>query len=281
VKAADLLGVDALTFVEPAFAALTDGTFNAVLTGVPGDEGLLLLDEQEEPLSLAFRDGSSWTAGTFLCRNPSVALIERFENASGEIYQEDRAVWAAAVRDYYSTALLGGVLPAVEDLNPVRREIIGSLIRSFWGAGSGEACIDACCGSGVGSLVLRDLGYAPLSYDNDETLLCRGLTEKRLLSEETMWLDATRASQYLQPVPRGIGIMMGEINHFSADMWQQIVGQLFALTRETLITVGTEPEARLIQQWGAQLGRHVEVTENPADPIYDRWVCAARPAADR
>lgn len=278
MKAAEILEVDTLTFVEPAFAALTDASFNAALASVPGDEGLLLLDEQEEPLALAFRGETSWTAGTFLCRNPSVALIERFENSNGEIFQEDRAVWAAAIREYYSTALLTMVPPAVEDLNPVRREIIGSLIRSSWGPGSGEACIDACCGSGVGSLVLRDLGYAPLSYDNDETLLCRGLTEKRLLLDETMWLDATRASQYLRPVPRGIGIMMGEINPFSAEMWQQIIGELFLITQETLITVGTEPEALLIQQWGSQLGRQVEVTENPADPIYDRWVCLSKKA---
>lgn len=276
MKAAEILEVDSLTFVEPAFAALNDGTFNAVLAGVPGEEGLLLLDEQEEPLALAFQGEDRWTAGTFLCRNPSVALIERFENVNGEIFQEDRAVWAAAVREYYSTALLTMVPPAVEDLNPVRREILGSLIRSFWGSGSGETCVDACCGSGVGSLALRDLGYAPLSYDNDEALLCRGLTEKRLLPGETMWLDATRASQYLRPVPKGIGIMMGEINHFSAEMWQQIISELLLITQETLITVGTEPEARLIQQWGEQLGRHIEVTENPADPIYDLWVCRSK-----
>lgn len=273
MKAAEILEVDSLTFVEPAFAALNDMAYNAELAGAPGDEGLLLLDEQEEPLALAFRGSDGWTAGSFLCRNPSVALIERFENTNGEIFQEGRAVWAAAVREYYSTALMGGVPPAIEDLNPARRAILASLIRSFWGTGSGETCIDACCGSGVGSLVLRDLGYAPLSYDNDETLLCRGLTEKRLLPDETMWLDATRASQYLRPVPRGIGIMMGEINPFSADMWQQIISELFTISEETLITIGTEPEARLIQQWGEQLGRHVEVTENPADPIYDIWVC--------
>jgi len=273
MKAAEILGVDAVTFVEPAFAALTDTGFNAVLAKTPGDEGRLLVDEHEEPVALAFRGTDGWTAGSFLCRNPSLALIERFENVSGEIFQEDRAVWAAAVREHYSMALLAAVPPSMEDLNPKRRGILTDLIRGFWGAGNGGTCIDACCGSGVGSLVLRDLGYAPLSYDNDETLLCRGLTEKRLLPEETMWLDATIASQYIQPVPKGIGIMMGEINSFSQDMWQRIVSELFALSQETLITVGTEPEALLIRSWGEELGRAVEASENPKDPIYDLWVC--------
>ena len=131
---------------------------------------------------------------------------------NGEIYQEDRALWASAVREYYSTALLTEVPPSIEDLNPKRRGILGNLIEGFWGSGSGEACVDCCCGSGVGSLVLRDLNYTPLSYDNDETLLSRGLTGKRLLPGGD---DVDRCQDRLalyRPVPKGIGIMMGEIN---------------------------------------------------------------------
>jgi hypothetical protein len=276
LKAAEILGVDEIVFVEPQFAMLPDPRYNTTLALSGGEEGRLLLDGKEDPIALAFRNGDCWVTGSFLCRNPSATLIEKFEAMNGEIYQEDRALWASAVREYYSTAILAEVPPSVEDLNPKRRGILGNLIENSWGQGSGGACVDCCCGSGVGSLVLRDLGYAPLSYDNDETLLSRGLTGKRLLPEETMWIDATIASQYLEPVPKGIGIMMGEINSFSQDMWQQIVRELFTVSRETLITVGTEPEARLIREWGAELGRDVTVTENPADPIYDLWVCRSK-----
>jgi hypothetical protein len=266
VKAAEILGVDAVTFIEPAFAALPDAGFNTLLAETPAEEGRLLVDEHEEPVALAFRGTDGWTAGSFLCRNPSLSLIEQFENLSGEIFQEDRAIWAAAVREYYSTALLAAVPPSMEDLNPKRRGILTDLIREFWGTGNGGTCIDACCGSGVGSLVLRDLGYAPLSYDNDETLLCRGLTEKRLLPEETMWLDATIASQYIQPVPKGIGIMMGEINSFSQDMWQRIVSELFALSQETIITVGTEPEAPAHPELGRGTGQGSRGLRKPGRP---------------
>jgi hypothetical protein len=54
------------------------------------------------------------------------------------------------------------------------------------------------------------------------------------------------------------------------------VSELFAVSRETLITVGTEQEALLIRDWGDELGRQVAVTENPADPIYDLWVCSSK-----
>jgi hypothetical protein len=273
----EILGIDTVRFVEPDFSALTDSRFNDVLAAAGGDEGRLLVDEHEDPVALAFHGPGGWVAASFLYRNPTVGLIEQFENISGEIFEEDRDVFSAALREYFSNLLAREVPPSIEDLNPVRRGILTRLIETYWGKGSGETCIDCCCGSGIGSLVLRDLGYSPLAYDNDASLITRGLATGRLLPSETMCLDALVASRYIQPVPRGIGIMMGEINTFSQEMWEAIVGELLLLSRETLITVGTESEARLIQQWGKAMERTVEVTENPSDPIYDLWVCTAIP----
>jgi hypothetical protein len=152
------------------------------------------------------------------------------------------------------------------------------VIADTWGRGNGKPCIDCCCGSGVGSLVLREQGYAPLSYDNDPALLARGLAGHRLLPEETMCLDATIASAYLDRVPLGIGVMMGEINTFSQDMWQQIAAEFFTIASEALITVGTETEAQLVKNWGETAGRVVEIWENRSDPFYDHWICVAHPA---
>ncbi len=273
----EILGIDAVRFVEPEFMALTDGLFNRVLAEEGGDEGRLLVDEHEDPLALAFHGQGGWVAGSFLYRNPSVELIEIFENMNGEIFQEDRNVFSAAVREYFSTLLLTEVSPALEDLNPVRCGIIAPLIEEHWGRGSGETCIDCCCGSGVGSQVLRDLGYAPLAYDNDASLITSGLAAGRLVPARTICLDARVVSRFIDPAPRGIGIMMGEINDFSKEMWEQIVQELFLVSQDTLITVGTEKEAYIIQEWGGAMERTVEVTENPADPIYDRWVCRAKP----
>ncbi|HUT38858.1 MAG TPA: hypothetical protein VMW77_06100 [Methanoregula sp.] len=277
MKAADILGVDTVRFIEPDFATLTNGRFNTVLAATQSDEGRLLLDEHEEPVALAFHGSDGWIAASFLCRNPSVALIELFESVNGEIFQEDRAVWAGAVREYFSTALVAQVPPSIDDLNPKRHGILKNFITSIWGTSQGETCIDCCCGSGVGSAVLRDLGFSPVSYDNDESLLSRGLTEKRLLPEETMWIDATIASRYIEPVPKGVAIMAGEFNSFNQDMWERIIGELCSITRETLITVGTEKEAMLVREWGTAIDRSISVKENPADPLYDRWVCHVLP----
>jgi hypothetical protein len=277
MRATEILGVDTVRFIEPGFAALTDSRYNAGLTEVRADEGRLLIDEHEEPVAVAFHAAGGWVAGSFLCRNPSVGVIELFESVNGELFQEERAVWAGAVREYFSNELAATVPPSIDDLNPARHGILEALITGIWGDGSGETCIDCCCGSGVGSAVLRDLGFAPLSYDNDESLLSRGLTEKRLLPEETMWIDATVASKYIEPAPKGVAIMAGEFNTFNQDMWERIISELCSVTRDTLITVGTEKEAELVREWGQAIDRAVEVTENPADPIYDRWVCRVRP----
>ncbi|MFZ1897614.1 hypothetical protein [Methanoregula sp.] len=276
MKAAAILEVDSLAFIEPSFAALTDPLYTDLLATDNGEEGRMLVDEHEEPIAVAFHEESGWIAGSFLCRHPSVTLIDAFEQVNGEIYQEDRVVWASAVREYFSLQLANDMPPAMEDLNPVRKGILTDVIAGVWGKGSGEICIDCGCGSGVGSLVLRELGYTPLSYDNDPTLLSLGLAKGRLLPEETMCLDATQVAAYTGPVSRGIGIMMGEINTFSADMWHLIAAGLFSVSKETLITVGTEPETYLIREWGAEAGRTVEVRESPGDAFYDHWVCVAR-----
>jgi len=277
-KAAKILELDEVTFIEPSFAALTDPLYTDLLARDNADEGRMLVDENSDPIAVAFHETGGWIAGSFACRHPSVALIDAFEQVNGEIYQEDRAVWEAAVREYFSLRLAAEVPAAMEDLNPARKGILADVITGVWGKGSRSICIDCGCGSGVGSLVLRELGYTPLSYDNDASLLTLGIEKGRLLPEETMCIDATQVAAYTRPVPRGIGIMMGEINSFSQEMWQQIANGLFSVTGETLITVGTEPEASRIREWGNEAGRSVEIQENPGDAFYDHWVCIARPA---
>jgi hypothetical protein len=276
MKAEQILGIDRIRFVEPEFAAQTDSIFNDALVAAGGSEGRLLVDEDEEPIAMAFRRPDGWVASSFLFRNPSVELIDLFETRNGEILEEERTVWTAAVREYFGSRIAEMVPPAIEDLNPVRRGILINLIDGLWGHGSGEVCADCCCGSGVGSLVLRELGYVPLAYDNDAALISRGFAAGRLLPEETMCIDATVSSRYMDPVPKGIGIMMGEINSFTREMWEQIVDELLLETSETLITVGTEKEAELIREWGLIRDRTVEIHENPADPIYDLWVCTMK-----
>jgi hypothetical protein len=273
MRACRILELEELTFLEPTFASLTEDLYTTALLGIPALEGRLLIDMDENPLAVAVSDGKSWYAASFLFRSPPLEVIELCEDLDSEIHEEERSIWAAAVREYYSLSIGRSVAPALEDLPPEREARLRDLLEGVWGRGEGITCLDCCCGSGVGSSAARALGMLPLSYDSDPALLSLGLSSGRLLPEETMWIDAALAGQYLQPVPRGIAVMMGEINTFTGEMWENITGELLGLVHEALISVGTEQEARRVEGWCHASGHRAEVTENRRDEFYDRWVC--------
>jgi hypothetical protein len=272
---AEIFGVSNVVLIEPSYADLPDPRYTSALVSLPGDQGRLLIDEESDPLSLAVHTGDdTWAAGCFMLRPPTTSVITRFEELGGELFQENRDVWEASVRALYSHWIAGGVTPALEDLNPARIGGIRSLVKDLWGEGQGRDCLDFCCGSGLGSLVLRDLGYSLLSCDNDASLLSLGFFTKRLLPEETICIDATYADTYITKTDLGLGLMFGEINCFNTELWEQITGMLVSLTHRSIVTTGTEEEAVLVAGWAAEGGGETEILENDNDPLYDRWVCA-------
>ena len=272
---ADIVGVSTIDLIEPSFADLPDNRFTTLLLECHGDQGRLLVDEESNPLAVAIHYGDGrWVAGCFHLRRPTASLISFFEELGGDIYQEDRQVWEEAVREYYSLQIAREITPAFEDLNPVRRVMVQSLLEETWGQGNGHTCLDFCCGSGLGSAVLRDIGYRVLACDIDLGLLSLGFSTGRLVPRETMCIDATLARHYIAPVGRGLGLMFGEINDFNASVWEDLTRELVMLTERCLITVGKEAEAGRITAWAEQLGCTVSVSENTRDPIYDRWVCS-------
>lgn len=271
---AEILGIETIRFIEPFFANLPDNWFTSILEEVTGDQARLLVDEDSDPICMAVHTGDdAWIAGCFHLRKPTGALITRFENLGGDIYQEDRGTWEAAVRGYYSREMVSGSTPAFEDLNPSRIGLVRSLVASVLGRGEGRSCLDCGCGSGVGSLVLRNLGYSPLSCDNDPSLLTLGIMKDRLLPEETMLIDASFLRHYTGHCDVGLGLMFGEIHEFNAEMWEKVTTELILLADHCLITTGTEQEAIRISRWARKCEVHAEIFENTADPIYDRWVC--------
>jgi hypothetical protein len=268
-----ILNAEPLTCVEPAFAELTEDLYTDLLLERSGEEARLLIDEEEIPLALAFRQGEIWVMGSFLFRHPTLKVIQRFEEVGGDLYQEDRSKVVAALREYYSLAILERVTPTVEDVPPDRHSLVREILLEVWGEKDRSVCLDCCCGSGIGASALRSLGMTPLAYDHDPALLALGLRQGRLIPEDTMCIDATVARRYCPSVERGAAFMLGEIDPFNREMWRQIVEELLALTRDTLITVRTEPEVHQVADWARAYGHQVDVTEHKADPIYEHWIC--------
>jgi hypothetical protein len=270
---AHLLDLEEIHSVDPSFAELTEETGTRILLGEEADEALLVIDGDEIPLALALFTPNGWLITHFLFRDANLEILERFERIGGDIYQEDRERYLSAVRGYYSLELKQKVAPAVDDVPSNRISLVEEMVEERWGRNRREACLDCCCGSGVGSYALRSLGMRPLAYDNDAALLSLGLRQGRLEAESTMWIDGTRATQYCRPLRYGAAFMLGEIHSFNEEMWHAIVDELLALAREVLITTGTEREACIVAEWCRNGDRSVEMEEYPIDPIYERWIC--------
>ncbi|MDD1673181.1 MAG: hypothetical protein LUP99_02095 [Methanomicrobiales archaeon] len=270
---AQTIDLEEVYSLEPSFADLTDDIYTQIFLQEGAREARFLIDEHEEPLACALLTGTGWKITHFVYRKATLGVLERVEQVGGEIYQENRERYLSAVREYYSCELMKDVTPAVEDITEDRMNLVRDVLKDRWGLGRGEICLDCCCGSGIGSYALRTVGMTPLAYDNDPALLSLGLRQGRLLPESTMWIDATRATLYCTPVPRGLSCMLGEINTFTEVMWRRVVEELISLAEDVIITVGTEREARLVADWGQQRDRSVDLEERPSDPIYERWIC--------
>jgi hypothetical protein len=277
----EILEVEGLRCIEPSFADLADDSYTPAAIEMEAEEGRLLLDEEEYPLALALKGTEGWEVASFVARPPTIGVIEKIEEIGGDIYQASRDEWTRALRNYYNDQIAAGIHPPLEDTRPGRMEEIRDLLCEIWPDPSDALCLDCCCGSGVGSVALRDLGMRPIAYDNDAALLALGFATGRLEKSATMCIDATVASAYVDPAPRGIGMMFGDITNFNAEMWEQIVCELLALSDETVITVATEPEIRRIEAWCRREGREIEIFEHTRDPIYDRFVCVARRADEQ
>ena len=278
MRIGEFFEADEVQLVEPLFSDLCYTEMDELLLRIPGSKSRILIDENDEILSFGVDSlEGPVQASCFHLRTPTDALITRFEEMDGDVYQVQRSEFEDGVREYYAESMLRTSIPASNDLNPDRLAITRDLIRSAIGNDKEISCLDCCCGSGIGTSVMNELGLPALSYDNDDALLALGLREGRLIPERTMWIDGRLLEQYLtSPVDYAFGFMFGEIQPFNQDLWAEIISAVCAVSEKMLLTVGTEPEAELIGGWIEEAGAEYEIWENDRDPIYDRWVCSVQ-----
>ncbi|MBR6447220.1 MAG: hypothetical protein IKS74_01915 [Methanomicrobium sp.] len=279
---ADIFEINDPICIEPAFMDCADNEYTRFLLDGDYSAAKLLVDENEDPMAAAFLEEGGWTVTSFVFRPFSVEVLERFEALDGDIYQEERSNYLAALREYYCGEIVKEYPDVIEDNREGRYEMIESLFDSLNlrqdAAGKTESpltAIDFCCGSGVATSVLRDIGYETLSFDCDPALISCGIQKKRLIPSRAMCLDGTRASDFCPKCNLGIGLMLGDISNFNADMWSDIIYELFTLSEKTIITTATKPEIEMVAGWCADEGRRYKIIENDRDPIYDAWVCVS------
>lgn len=272
---ADILEIPEIILLESFFSDLLYQEMDTLILENPVKSGKILVDEDENPILFAgLSESDRWIGCCTLFRKPSLPVIEYFEQIEWEMYQENRETVLDNIREYYCTELQRTIIPGPDDLNPDRAGSIDDLLKKTGNYESGIHCLDCCCGTGVGSMVMRNHGMNPIAFDNDESLLVRGMNEGRLQPEKTMWIDGRQISEYLfNPVSLACGFMVGEIHSFNAQIWQEIITAACTIAERILFTTGTEQEILQIKDWVSGSGKKVEIFESESDPIYDRWVC--------
>ncbi|KUK43641.1 MAG: Uncharacterized protein XD72_1969, partial [Methanothrix harundinacea] len=115
--------------------------------------------------------------------------------------------------------------------------------------------LEICCGSGMATQALKELGFRPWTADLDSCEICNALKSGYLDPERAMVLDARLMDRFFPP------------HHF--DM---VVGFMVGLIDEV------NWEARMVAEALTSAGWDAEVVANPDDlGIYDQWACIGRP----
>jgi hypothetical protein len=139
--------------------------------------------------------------------------------------------------------------------------------------------LEICCGSGMATQSLHNLGCKPFSMELDRCELCQGLKSGKLEPERSFVMDARLLNRLFKPgsFDAVVGFMIGLIDQINWNMWREIVLNASDLARQmVLFTVYTQKEAKLIAKALEEDGWDTKVIDN-RDPggIYDQWAVLA------
>ena len=139
--------------------------------------------------------------------------------------------------------------------------------------------LEICCGNGMGTAALYDLGYNVYALDNDKCAICEGLFHGALKKEKTAVLDARYLSEYefaqYHDFRSVVGFMLGEIYEFNKTDWQKILTEAAAIINDGLFlfTVHKKEEIDFIYKTMEGFGIKGQIIDNQDDTsIYDQWV---------
>lgn len=270
--------VEDCSFIEPTLMDHLEKGYTDMAVAMTADEGRLLIDENEDPIALALLHSSgSWVASSYIFREPDLSVIEKFEECGGDIFQEARDDYTDLIREYYCRAIVQDFPDVIEDNRPGRDVLITELIEEILGTGCGKikTATDFCCGSGVATFVLNKMNKDTLAFDLDATLISLGIQKKRLDPRRAMCIDGRTASVFCPKTDLCLALMLGDINNINYMIWESMISEMLAIGKISLISVATEPEAKMVEKWLKAEDASVNIFENTRDPIYDRYVLLA------
>ena len=293
-----VLNATSILLVDNTYAGLKDTTFSKYLLAE-------MLDSPLEAITAFICDGrlrgiafkqDFWTLVTDIVR-----FDPEFESYAAALHQEAKCnekqshtVEAADFHRAIVTLLCdllvsgescdcqGGRRSHILAYSSERQERLQLLFKTkidlLFDLGAAEM-LEICCGNGMATAALRDLGYNVYALDNDKCAVCEGLFHGALRKENTAVLDARHLSEYeftqYHEFRCVVGFMLGAIYEFNKTDWQKILSEAAAIINEGLflLTVHKKEEIDFIDRTMQDLGIKGQVVDNRDDTsIYDQWV---------
>jgi Methylase involved in ubiquinone/menaquinone biosynthesis len=201
--------------------------------------------------------------------------------------------WRDAINEYYSLMLVNrnlcqgcNVKPesygSVFSENRVRRvtEIFNILQEK--GLYPEGRLLEVCCGNGMSTLALYNLGLNPLAIEINKCAVCQGLEQGVLNPQKTVVVDATTLSKYFDPgsFDSVMGFMLGLVYEFNKELWLNIMREAASVANEgalMLFTVSSKPEAEILAEALFRAGVKGEIVDNTdSEGTYDQWFFVGR-----
>ena len=200
-----------------------------------------------------------------------------------------------AIIEYYSIMLVNRMLcdrcisakkPFSEIFSESRVDRLTKLLKTIEQSGNtdfaGMDVLEICCGNGMATIALSEMGCDPFCMDSDQCAICEGLEHGVLAPHRSVVLDATELSAFFdaESFDCVIGFMLGAIYPFNKDIWARIMSESAVLLRENgllVFTVHKEEEIIILKEVMDAIGIAGEIIDNRDDAgVYDQWVYLGR-----
>ena len=144
--------------------------------------------------------------------------------------------------------------------------------------------LEICCGNGMSTIALHELGIEPTTIEYEKCTVCQGLMHGVLDPKKTIVMDATMLSKFFEQgrFDCVVGFMLGTIYEFNKEMWARMMFESAKVSKEgalMLFTVNGKSEMDILESALRMIGIEGEVIDNTDQlGIYDQWVFVGRKA---
>ncbi len=287
--------VTTISYLEDIQDVVGDYNFRTIrITDGTKTTGLAIFNEKTEEVPVDF-----WSIFTSSIANQSTGEFGSLADSILSTNQPERVVEVAgdvmheALIEYYSLLLVnrGTCNECTMPLESYERaytkdrldrlsELLEKLAQN--GISIDGDVLEICCGNGMSTIALHELGIDPTTIEYEKCTVCQGLAHGVLNPKKTLVMDATMLSNFFEHgrFDCVVGFMLGTIYEFNKDLWARMMFESAKVAKDgalMLFTVNGRSEMDILESALHMAGIEGEVMDNTDEfGIYDQWVFIGR-----